>query len=80
MQFYFEICLISLENITNLTKIIWKILHNEEETCHEIQILVKVEKFLTGSLDSIPSPSPSVKIQIMGGKVCLIALSKLSRQ
>ena len=27
----------------------------------------KVEKILKGSLDSIPSPSPSVKIQIMGG-------------
>ena len=33
--------------------------------------LVKVEKILKGSLDLIPSPSPSVKIQIMGGKVCL---------
>ena len=32
----------------------------------------KVEKILKGSLDSIPSPSPSVKIQILGGKVCLI--------
>ena len=31
----------------------------------------KVEKILKGSLDSIPSPSPSVKIQIMGGKVGL---------
>ena len=31
----------------------------------------KVEKNLKGSLDSIPSPSPSMKIQIMGGKVCL---------
>ena len=31
----------------------------------------KVENILKGSLDSIPSPSPSVKIQIMGGKVCL---------
>ena len=31
----------------------------------------KVEKFLKGSLDSIPSPSSSVKIQIMGGKVSL---------
>ena len=31
----------------------------------------KVEKVLKGSLDSIPSPSPSVKIQIMSGKVCL---------
>ena len=30
----------------------------------------KVEKNLKGSLDSIPSPSPSMKIQIMGGKVC----------
>ena len=29
----------------------------------------KVEKILKGSLDSIPSPSPSVKIQIVGGKV-----------
>ena len=31
----------------------------------------KVENILKGSLVSIPSPSPSVKIQIMGGKVCL---------
>ena len=28
----------------------------------------KVENILKGSLDSIPSPSPSVKIQIMAGK------------
>ena len=28
----------------------------------------KVEKILVDSLDSIPSPSPSVKIQTMGGK------------
>ena len=27
--------------------------------------------FFKDSLDSIPSPSPSVKIQIMGSKVCL---------
>ena len=31
----------------------------------------KVEFFLKGGLDLLPSPSPSVKIQIMGGKVCL---------
>ena len=31
----------------------------------------KVEKILKGSLDSMPSPSRSVKIQIMGRKVCL---------
>ena len=32
---------------------------------------VKVEKILEGSLDSIQSPSPSVKIHILGGKVRL---------
>ena len=31
----------------------------------------KVEKIYKDSLDSIPSPSPSLKIQIIGGKVCL---------
>ena len=31
----------------------------------------KVKKILKGSLDSISSPLPSVKIRIMGGKVCL---------
>ena len=31
---------------------------------------IKVENILKGILDSIPSPLPSVKIQIMGGKVC----------
>ena len=31
----------------------------------------KVEKILKGSLDSNPSPSPSVKIQITDGKVYL---------
>ena len=31
----------------------------------------KVEKILEGSLDSIPSPSPSVKSQIIGVKVYL---------
>jgi hypothetical protein len=31
----------------------------------------KVEKILKDSPDLIPSPSPSVKIQIMGGKICM---------
>ena len=31
----------------------------------------KVKKIEEDRPDSIPSPSPSVKIQIMGGKVCL---------
>jgi hypothetical protein len=39
-------------------------------------IFNKVEKILKGSLDSIPPPSPSVKIQIMGGKVCLLCKGK----
>jgi hypothetical protein len=33
-----------------------------------LEKFVKVEKILKGSLDLIQSPSPSVKIQIMGGK------------
>ena len=37
---------------------------------------VKVEKILIGRLNSIKSPSPSVKIQIKGGKVCLRCKSK----
>ena len=37
----------------------------------EIKLEIKVEKILKGSFDLISSPSPSVKIQIMGGKVCL---------
>ena len=40
-------------------------------TLYEAGFSSKVEIFLKGSLDLIPSPSPSVKIQIMGGKVCL---------
>ena len=32
---------------------------------------IKVEKILKGSLNLIPSPSPSVKIQIIGRKVYL---------
>ena len=33
--------------------------------------MFKVENSLKGSLDSITSPSPSVKIQTIGVKVCL---------
>ena len=39
--------------------------------------LLLVENILKGSLDSIPSHSPSVKIQIMGGKVCLRCKGKI---
>ena len=37
----------------------------------------KVKEILKGSLDSIPSPSPSVKIQIIGGKICLRCEGKI---
>ena len=37
----------------------------------EFALQIKVEKNLKGSLDSIPSPSSSLKIQIVDGKVCL---------
>ena len=37
----------------------------------------KVEKILKGSLDSILSPPPSVKIQIVGGKICSSCVKKI---
>ena len=37
---------------------------------------IKAEKILKGSLDLIPSPSPSVKIQTMGRKLCLMCKGK----
>ena len=36
----------------------------------------KVEKILKGGLDLIPSPSPSVKIQIMAGKFTSVKKAK----
>ena len=42
----------------------------------EYKMRFKVEKIIKDSLDSIPSPSPSVKIQIMDGKVCLSCIGK----
>ena len=49
-----------------------KLLKTEKELpylSHKIFFLFQLS--LKGSLDSIPSPSPSVKIQIIGGEVCL---------
>ena len=40
--------------------------------CHNFQL----EQILQGNLDSIPSPSSSAKIQIMGGKVFLKCKAK----
>ena len=42
-----------------------------KEGWYFICILKYLEKILKGSLDSMPSPSTSVKIKIMDGKVCL---------
>ena len=39
-------------------------------------IITEVEKILKGSLDLIPSPSPLVTIQIMGGKFGLMCEGK----
>ena len=44
------------------------------KVCHKIMCYIspfKVENIYKRSLDLIPSPSPSVKIQIIGGKVYL---------
>ena len=46
-------------------------MHSEAFIAEFESSLNKVEKVLKANLDSIPSPSPSVKIQIMGGKVWL---------
>ena len=52
-----------------------KVLSSSGVTCNNekdnLKIYFKVEKNLKGSLDLILSPSPSVKIQIIGRKVCL---------
>ena len=42
---------------------------NNQKVCNVLNF--KVETILKGSLDSIQSPSPSVKIKIMGRKVGL---------
>ena len=48
-----------------------KIVEDADEKRERLSIMNhKVEKILKSSLDLIPSPTPSVKIQIMGGKVC----------
>ena len=55
------ICWTKLRNATKLKAVI--------DTVYRVDS--KVEKILEDSLDSIPSPSTSMKIQIIGGKVYL---------
>ena len=54
----------------------WLQLSLQELSYSLITLVLKVEKILKGSLDSIPSPSTSEKIQTMGRKVCLRCKSK----
>ena len=49
---------------------------NISDEIFHVNYIGKVEKLLKDSLESIPSPSPSVKIQIVGGKVCFRCKSK----
>ena len=51
--------------------LLWKLI-----ICNDRNLVSKVEKVLKGSLDSIPSASASVKIEIMGRKVCLMCKGK----
>ena len=37
----------------------------------EVMLLIKVKNIQEDILDLMPSPLPSVKVQIMGGQVCL---------
>ena len=48
-----------------------KLIYSKKNTKSWRTLIHKVEKILKGSLDSIPSPPPFVKIQIRGGKVWL---------
>ena len=42
----------------------------QSETLHKVTYQFKVKQIVEDRLDLIPSPSPSLKIQIMGGKIC----------
>ena len=52
----------AMEELSNKSHIGAKIFIKLNSNCY------KVEKILKGSLDSIPSPLPLVKIQIISGK------------
>ena len=43
-------------------------IYGKSITDKSASIIIKVERILKGSLDLIPSSSPSVKIQILAGK------------
>ena len=66
----FDLRIQTTQNIIIGTFFMISMIHKHEYASRKIS-LCKVEKILKGSLDSIPSPLPSVKIQIIGVKVCL---------
>ena len=55
-----------LPNFDQTLTLEWTIVHVTKSG-----LSIRVENVLKGSLDLIPSPSSSVKIHIMVGKVCL---------
>ena len=62
---------ISVKKYKFIDKYMTKANKNISDEIFYVNYIGKVEEILKGSLDSIPSPSPLVKIQIMGGKICL---------
>ena len=82
MNFYFSTKKKAKAKVKVAPKIAEQVTEHMPETLIEftfnlgtkLYISSKVEKILKASLDLIPSPS--VKIQIMGGKVCLRCKSK----
>ena len=75
MRFYSTL----LERVKNIVPIFFKSRLNwnwELAVGYHGLCSIKVEIFFKGRLDSIPTPSPSLKIQIMGGKVCLTSKGK----
>ena len=75
-------CLFDVLSFPKTNTKIWQIsaLEYKSDEINKIKALFhKVEKILKDSLDSIPSLSPSVKIQKWAGKFYLIPSSKLSR-
>ena len=75
-NFLFYLCLLYLKNCFYLPSSFERVpkklpMKPWRKKSQRYNKILKVEKILKVSLDSIPSPSPSVKIRIMGGKVCL---------
>ena len=62
--------------VKNFSKV-WHCIATAQLSHHVLTMFGSVKKILKGSRDLIPSLSPSVKIPIMGGKVCLNCKGKI---